>query len=340
MQPRPYQAYTRDRVCDHWRQGKRRVCVAIPTGGGKTFTAGLCLQGASSPLAIVHTRTLLDQTRARLPHVRVMTVQAAVRLPVGALAGHDRIFEDEAHHLASGRWATVRARYHPAALIVGATATPQRADGTPLTGLYDRLVAPVGYQELLRAGQLAPCDVVPCERYAGAPAAAYLQHGLGRPGILFAPTIEACRASVATLQAAGYRAAPIDASVPATQRRATLAAYELGELDVLASPAALSEGFDSPRAAVCVLDRECEHLGTYLQTVNRVTRPYPGKRALLLDCRGAAVRHGHPLEDREYSLDGSGIAARNGRQSSGVVRTGGGGWWAGVKRAWSWYWAA
>jgi superfamily II DNA or RNA helicase len=316
---RPYQTVAVTSVRAHWAAGRRRVCVALPTGSGKTHVAAMLLHGARNPLAIVHTRTLLDQTRRRMPGVTVLTVQAATRMPAGALAAHDVVFEDECHHLPSGRWATLRARYSPWALVLGCTATPQRADGVALSGLYDAIVAPVGYQQLLADGHLAPCDVIDAREYRGRPALAYLRHGRGLPGILFAPTMAACRDAVQTLRDAGVRAAPLDSQCTASVRTATLAAYAAGQMDVLCSPMALAEGFDSPRAQVCILDRECEHVGTYLQIANRVTRPdpaCPGKRAMLLDCTGAAQRHGHPLQDRTYSLDGAGITTPPRQQST------------------------
>jgi superfamily II DNA or RNA helicase len=307
---RPYQLAACTAVRSHWAAVRRRICVALPTGSGKTHVAAMLLHGARNPLAVVHTRTLLDQTARRMPGVTVVTVQAATRMPPAALAAHDVIFEDECHHIASPAWSALRARYSPWALVVGCTATPQRADGVALSRLYDAIVAPVGYSALVAAGHLAPCDVVDATAYQGRPARAYLRHGRGMPGILFAPTMAACRDAVATLVAAGVRAAPLDSQCTASVRTATLAAFAAGQLDVLCSPMALAEGFDSPRAQVCILDRECEHVGTYLQIANRVTRPdpaYPGKRAMLLDCTGAAQRHGHPLQDRTYSLDGAGI---------------------------------
>jgi superfamily II DNA or RNA helicase len=190
--------------------------------------------------------------------------------------------------------------------IVGCTATPERADGTPLGDIFQALVTTASYSTLLAGGWLAPARVVPT--IGMDPAAAYLAHGQRRPGILFAPTIAECRTAVATLRARGVRAACLDSSVPDGVRAALVAAYDAGGIDLLASPFALAEGFDSPRASVCVLARTCVHSGTYLQIANRVTRPHVSKTAaspaLLLDCTGAAERHGHPTEDRVYSLAG------------------------------------
>lgn len=79
---------------------------------------------------------------------------------------------------------------------------------------------------------------------------------------------------------------------------------------MLCSPTVLAEGFDSPRAEVCVLRRSTDHVGDYLQRVGRVLRPFPGKeRALLIDICNASTKKGHglPTDDRVYSLEGKGI---------------------------------
>jgi superfamily II DNA or RNA helicase len=345
---RSYQAAAVASVRAHWSAGRRRVVCCLPTGAGKTVVATALLAGATRPLALVHTRTLATQTRRRCPGVRVLTIQSALAgaarrdgTVLAALAAADVVFVDECHHLASASWVRVLSLLSPTARIVGCTATPVRADGTALgTGGagFDAMVATAPYSALLRAGHLAAVTVVATPGMA--PAAAYLAHGRAaaggwRPGILFAPTIAECTAAVATLSAAGVRAASIDATTPGRARAAAFAAYEAGEIDLLASPMALSEGFDSPRAAVCVLDRACAHVGTYMQMAGRVLRPHPSKDpasggapALVLDCRGASELHGSPTDDRVYSLEGEGI-----RPAARAATPGGGGVGGAVGRA-------
>jgi DNA repair protein RadD len=317
---RPYQVSTRDAVHQHWRAGRRRVLVCKPTGAGKTETAA----SLQPDLAIVHTDTLRTHTRRRIPNCTTTTVQTLLR--AGRPVTARRVFIDEAHHIASPAWARLMMLLPRDCAIVGMTATPARADGVGMGNLFDALVAPVNYTTLLRGGFLAQCDVDttvmgmdPVDAYLGSAAAR------GRPGIFFLPTIPDCDAAVARLWSSGIRAGAIHSEMTARLRVATVAAFDAGHLDVLASPRALAEGFDSPRAKVCVLNHQCVHVGTYLQEVNRVTRWYRGERALLLDCTGASLRHGHPLEDRVYSLDGAPIrravvapAAPGPRHASGV----------------------
>lgn len=308
---RPYQTAAIAAVVARWARGQLRQCVALPTGAGKTVVATplLALARPGRALALVHTRTLLEQTRRRIPFARCETIQAVLARG-RPLHDVDVVFVDECHHTPSSTWSRVLTLLPPGARLVGCTATPTRADGTALGTCFDGIVTTATYTELLAGGYLAPCRVLRPPT-ALAPAAAYLAHGAGRPGVIFAPTVAACEGAVQALQLAGVRAAVICGTTPDRERARAFTAYEAGRLDVLASPMALSEGFDSPRAAVCVLDRQCEHVGVYLQTAGRVLRPHPTKTAahpaVLVDLRGASVRHGSPLDDRTYHLEGAPI---------------------------------
>ena len=306
VEHRPYQSAAIATVRKHWAAGRRRVVVALPTGAGKTVIGAALLAGAARPLVLVPSRELADQTRERIPGATVLTYQAASRpRRLATLAAHDAVFLDECHHAAAGRWCGILGALAPAALVVGVTATPERADGAPLGDLFSALVATAPYSHLLRRGWISPCAVRLAE--GEDPAAAYLAHGQRRPGIVAVRTVAEGRRVVTALMAEGVRASTVDSTMRAAARKAAVEGFRAGTLDVLVSPMALAEGFDAPRAEVAVLGRTLEHAGTYLQWVGRVLRPAPGKRgALVIDCTGATERHGHPTADREYSLAGNG----------------------------------
>lgn len=332
MELREYQVRAVQGVFDGWAAGHERVLLVAPTGAGKSEMALAVLRRAGGmALCIVHTRVLLEQTRRRFPDCTVLTIQSLVAKGRAGdkrrerLARHPVVFIDEAHHLASEQWRQVLPALEHAQ-IFGATATPQRSDGTPLGDVFDHMVVAANYTELLRDGFLCRCDVSRSDisrssqkRSKRRPdgVLAYLEQGRSleraeqwRPGIYFNATIDQCAEAASRFNAAGVRARVVDCNTGGSDRQDIFNAYSAGELDMLCSPMALSEGFDSPRAEVCVLCRSCEGIGTYLQIVGRVLRPFPGKeRALLIDCSGAseAGHHGLPTNDRVYSLDGKGI---------------------------------
>lgn len=224
--------------------------------------------------------------------------------------------------MASEEWRQVLELF-PMAWVFGCTATPKRADGTPLGDVFDDLLVGAPYTELIDAGFLVRCDVRRTEisrkeqkkrKVRPDGVQAYLTHGkrpdgTPRPAIYFDSTIAKCQAAVDAFREQGLRAELVSCNVSDRERQPLFDAYNRGELDLLASPMALSEGFDAPRAEVIVLRRTADHVGTYMQICGRGLRPFPGKgRALLIDCTGASQKHGLPTDERVYSLDGAGIA--------------------------------
>ena len=211
------------------------------------------------------------------------------------------------------------------ALALGVTATMARGDGVRLGSVWDDIVFTRDVLWMIRRGYLADVegravhvpglDLNAVRRRAGdlaeeqlsgalleamAPevvAKAYLEHGAApdgslRPAILFAPTVESALAFGAALEALGARTATIHGGLPRNERRAFLAAYEAGDLDVLSSCMVLTEGFDSPRAEVAIIARATQSAPLYVQMVGRVLRPHPHKtKALVLDVVGATLRH-------------------------------------------------
>ncbi len=335
MKLRPYQVSAVAGVRAAWEAGKACPLLVAPTGAGKTEMAKALLSEFRSPCVIVHTDVLFEQTARRIPSARVYTVQSLVAagasgdLRRAGLARHDACFIDECHHIASDSWR--QALPHLAHMRrFGATATPKRADGTPLGDIFDAIVVAAKYSELVAEGFLVRCDVWSPdigrkrqrkEKLRPDGVAAYLDHakrddGSWRPGIHFETTIESCEAASARYREAGLRSAVVCKDTCSRERRRIFDAYSSGELDMLCSPTALAEGFDSPRAEVCVLRRSCDHVGDWLQRVGRVLRPASGKeRALLIDCCDTRSKHGLPTDDRSYDLMGVGIEAEKEEQA-------------------------
>lgn len=330
MPLRAYQSAACAAVRAAWAAGKRRPLIVAPTGSGKTEMSKALLEEARAPMAIVHTRTLFEQTARRIPSVRVYTLQGLLAAGAkgdqrrAALARHDLAWFDEAHHLGGEEWRTVLALPTMPPRQFGVTATPMRADGTPLGEIFDELIVAAKYSELVRDGYLVKCDVIRSEltrnhqkknKVRPDGVQAYLANarrddGTWRPGIHFEVTIEACEKACQQYNEAGVRAELITNNTDTDARRRIFDRYTAGELDMLCSPTVLAEGFDSPRAEVCVLRRSTDHVGDYLQRVGRVLRPFPGKdRALLIDICNASTKrsHGLPTDDRVYSLEGKGI---------------------------------
>lgn len=123
-------------------------------------------------------------------------------------------------------------------------------------------------------------------------AQAYVDHAADRPGVVFTPTVATAQGAAAALRSAGITAAPVWGEMSRDDRRATLARYEAGDVQVLTNCMVLTEGFDAPHTSCAVIARPTKSAGLYVQMAGRALRPAPGKRdALLLDVMGAASRH-------------------------------------------------
>jgi len=83
-----------------------------------------------------------------------------------------------------------------------------------------------------------------------------------------------------------------------------LARYERGEIDVLINAQLLAEGWNSPRATVCVHLAPTASKRIYQQRVGRVTRRHPGKEAgLVVDFVHPATKHDDPVVTLHSLLD-------------------------------------
>lgn len=229
------------------------------------------------------------------------------------------ILTHNCHHYSSDDWHTL-AKGYPDAIRVGFTATPMRSDGRGMSPAFDSLIVVATIKALTAIGFLVPCRVIaaadkdgnPLERpnLSHSPVDAYLAHANGQRTVVFADFVSNAEKFVAEFREKGVDAVIIHGKLSDRDRKAALDAHARGA--VLVNCMVLTEGWDSPETAVCILAKGCGSVGTYLQIVGRVLRPAPGKtEALLIDLTGRSFdKHGPPDDDRLYSLTGKGIRAK------------------------------
>ena len=323
---RPYQARAIDAVRAEYAKGVRRVLLVAPTGFGKTATASELIRRSvvkgKRVLFTVHRREIVMDTARRLraadvPCTILMAGEAfdeaapvvvASVMSIVAREHHpaaDFVIWDEAHHTAAKSYADIAALY-PGARHLGLTATPERGDGVGLRDAFDALVVGATVSELQAEGYLAQCDVLaPAAKSKGklamSPADAIARYGEGRSAVVFCGSVAESKALAAEL---GETARQIDGNTPAEERDASLAAFASGAARVLTNHSVLTEGWDSPRAKVCVLARSVASPGALIQICGRVLRPFEGQRALIVDLAGNVRELGLPTEDRVFTLDG------------------------------------
>jgi hypothetical protein len=96
----------------------------------------------------------------------------------------------------------------------------------------------------------------------------------------------------------------VSGETPKRELAEILAKYERGEIDVLVNAQLLAEGWNSPRATICMHLAPTASKRIYQQRVGRVTRRHPGKESgIVVDFVHPATRHDDPVVTLHSLLD-------------------------------------
>ncbi len=126
----------------------------------------------------------------------------------------------------------------------------------------------------------------------------------GVPGVVYAAGVRHAYNLAEAFRAEGIKAQAVSGETPKRELASVLARYERGEIDVLINAQLLAEGWNSPRATVCVHLAPTASKRIYQQRVGRVTRRHPGKEAgLVVDFVHPATRHDDPVVTLHSLLD-------------------------------------
>lgn len=242
----------------------------------------------------------------------------------------DLIIIDEFHHCVSKTWTKVLNHYKDA-IKIGFTATPERLDGAGLIKHADVMINGPSVKWLVKHGFLSYPKVytgdaaienrvklkitrgdydreqqtqVMTKRYiVGDVIEHYKKHLNGLPAVAFCSSIDHCNVMEDAFNAAGFRAKTVKGDMTREDRTDAIQGLGNGKYSVLCSYDVISEGVDIPVISGAILLRRTKSLSVYLQQVGRALRPYPGKtHAVILDHAGNFHEHGHPLDNREWSL--------------------------------------
>jgi hypothetical protein len=99
------------------------------------------------------------------------------------------------------------------------------------------------------------------------------------PGIVYAAGVDHAERVAAAMRATGLRAAAVAGRTPPRELAETLAAYERGEINVLVNAMLLAEGWNAPRATICMHLAPTASRRVYQQRVGRIMRLHRKKEA-------------------------------------------------------------
>jgi superfamily II DNA or RNA helicase len=131
-------------------------------------------------------------------------------------------------------------------------------------------------------------------------------------GVVYTAGVRHANHVAASFRDAGLNARAVSGETPKRELAEILAAFERGEVDVLCNAMLLAEGWNSPRATICMHLAPTASRRVYQQRVGRVTRRAPGKEAgLVIDFVHPATTHDetiitlHSLLDRDVYRGGA-----------------------------------
>lgn len=263
---RPYQLRAIDGARAAIRAGKRAVLLQSPTGSGKTTIGAQIAHGrierGGKVAWYAHRRELISQAADRLrlfgldvaihgdrPSAPVQVTSVQTALSRREIPHADLVILDEAHHYVADEWAVVPKTYRESnALILGLTATPERADGTGLGEIFDELVVVAQLKELTDLGFLVPCEVLApngrVQKLAADPWEAYLKHAPGSSAVVFAYRVQHAEDFADGFRKNGVDAEVVHGELPKDERDSILARLADGSLPVVVNVNVLTEGWD------------------------------------------------------------------------------------------------
>jgi superfamily II DNA or RNA helicase len=118
----------------------------------------------------------------------------------------------------------------------------------------------------------------------------------GVPGVVYAAGVRHAYNVAESFRQEGIKAQAVSGETPKRELAEILARYERGDIDVLVNAQLLAEGWNSPRATVCMHLAPTASKRIYQQRVGRVTRRHPGKEA------GVVVDFVHPATKNDDAV--------------------------------------
>jgi len=265
---------------------------------------------------------------------QVASIQTVIRR--AKLPEADLVIIDEAHHSQEDNsYGKVLDEHYPRAYVLGVTATPYRLGGRGFTNIFETLVLGPKIADLISWGYLAPF------RYfvAGIPdlskvkiqggdynaeqaekamqfvplVESYREHCDGMSGVVFAINVHHSQLIVSQYNAAGIRAAHIDATTPAPERAQVLKLFREKKITIISNVGIITEGFDFPDMQFVQLARPTLSLSLFLQMIGRVTRTaLSGSAATAASDEERARMVAESSKPFGYVLDNSGLYKTHG----------------------------
>lgn len=340
-----------------WLETKQgNPCVVMPTGSGKShIVAALCKDALQQwpetrILMLTHVKELIEQNAEKMhqhwPDAPLGIYSASIgikqmdcitfagiqsiRNKADEIGHVDLCIIDECHlvsHKDEGGYRKLLAALlaiNPHLRVIGLTATPYRLGHGLITdkpALFDALLEPVGIEELVHKGYLAPLrskvtsaklDVSGVHKRGGEYIEAELQKAVNtdvnnaavvkevinlagdrKAWLFFCAGVDHAQMIAFLLNIHGVPSACITGETPKPERERIISEYKAGNLRALTNANVLTTGFDYPDIDLIAMLRPTMSASLYVQMAGRGMRPKSHTdHCLVLDFAGVVATHG------------------------------------------------
>jgi len=347
LRPQPHQVQMLDELAAERHRGHVRNLVVAATGTGKTWVSAfdyrrLREQGHERLLFVAHRDEILRQSQLvfqlvlqdpsfgeRLVAQARPVIGAHVFASIQSLhrqvdridpQAWDVVIVDEFHHAEASTYKRLLERLAPD-ILVGLTATPERADGQSVFHWFDdRIATEVRLWQALDQGLLSPFHyfgthdgsdlrgvsfrrgryavselegVYLTDRERATRVLQAVDSHVADPGRMralgFCVSVAHAQDMAARFNAAGLRALALHAGSAADERRSAVSRLRRGDLQIVFTVDLFNEGVDIPEVDTILLLRPTESATVFLQQLGRGLRRVEGKSVLtVLDFIGQA----------------------------------------------------
>lgn len=320
---RPYQVQAINEIFDSLREGSKKILLVLAMGLGKTTVMSAIIEMGyvrnRKILVIVHRDNLVRQFSERMLEqfhvpsglilgneekqyklpIQVASRQSLIRrLDVFAPDHFDLVIVDEAHYAAAPEYKKILDHFDNAKLI-GITATPFRADGKPLKGLFGKMIHPILAKDAIKSKYLVPAtyhgiesvdmsgvkvnkkgEYEESEMYARFTEWDITPHVIEQipkfdgPSIIFCINVAHTKEMYQACINAGYKAEYVIGEIDIPTRKIIYRKFKTKEIQILINCQILTEGADFPMVNNIYLVKKVRSLANYLQMVGRGARTY------------------------------------------------------------------
>ena len=355
MKLRPYQLNAEKTTFEAWNSGARSVVGVLPTGTGKTvvFSSVIRRKFPRRAIVVAHRQELIWQAKSKIEQVaglsvdvemgeykaienglfkkRSSVVVSSVQTLVAGGDGGGRIGKfdpndfglliiDEAHHSTSPSYRKIINYFltNPKLVVLGVTATPDRADEQALGQIFESVAFDYEILDAIKDGWLVPIyqqsvsvdslDYSQVRTTAGdlngADLAVVMEaeknlHGIAystidiagqRRGIGFAASVNQARilSEICNRHRRGMSAF-VAAGTDKDERRKIIKDFANGSIQWLWNCGVFAEGFDDSGVEIISMARPTKSRSLYAQFAGRGTRPHESIAHRLNECADLPV---------------------------------------------------